>query len=131
MKIKVFAPLVLLVLITGCTATGKTHMQQQKLLELIESKQAPIIIDVRSQGEYEAGHVPGAIHVSFWAAFAPDQLQQTAEDELLVLYCQHGPRAGIAKLALKLSGYDNIVYLEGHMTAWQQAKLPIQKPSVK
>jgi rhodanese-related sulfurtransferase len=45
-----------------------------------------------------------------------------------VLYCAHGPRAGIAKFALKLSGFDNIVYLEGHMSAWKAAKLPVETP---
>lgn len=115
--------------ISGCSAPAKTHMTQTELLKAIEAKQAPIIIDVRSQAEYDSGYVPGAIHVPFWKAYSPDALTRVGGDELLVLYCAHGPRAGIAKLALKLSGFDNIVYLEGHMSAWKEAKLPMEKPS--
>ena len=116
---------VLITLLSACGSTAKTHMKQKQLYRLIESKQAPLIIDVRSQSEYESGHLPGAIHIPFWWAFSPKELEKADPSSPLVLYCQHGPRTGIAKLALRLSGFDNIVYLEGHMSAWQQAKLPI------
>ncbi len=123
---------ILLVLLTvffvnGCGSTGKQNMQQQELLRLIELNQAPAIIDVRSESEYESSHVPGAIHVPFWAAFSPSKLENRESSDLLVIYCQHGPRAGIAKLALSLSGFENIIYLEGHMSSWLSAKLPIEK----
>ena len=116
---------VFLALLSACGSTAKTHMQQKQLLSLIEAKQAPLIIDVRSQSEYETGHLPGAIYIPFWAAFSPTELEKADPSTQLVLYCQHGPRAGIAKLALSLSGFENIVYLEGHMSAWQQANLPV------
>ncbi len=123
----IFNLLLISVFVSGCGTTGKPNMKQQELLKLIEIKQAPVIIDVRSESEYKGGHVPGAIHVPFWAAFSPDQLEGRKSSDLLVLYCQHGPRAGIAKLALSLSGYDNIVYLDGHMTAWLKKNLPVEK----
>ena len=113
--------------INGCGSTGKQNMQQQELLSLIELRQAPAIIDVRSESEYLSGHVPGAIHVPFWAAFSASKLKNRDPSDLLVLYCQHGPRAGIAKLALSLSGFENIIYLEGHMSSWLSAELPIEK----
>ena len=115
-------------LISGCSASKKTHMTQTELLSAIEANQAPVVIDVRSQSEYDSGHVPGAIHVPFWRAYSPDVLARVGGSELLVLYCAHGPRAGIAKFALKLSGFDNIVYLKGHMNAWKDAKLPMEIP---
>ncbi len=119
--------LVFAIFVSGCGMTGKPNMEQQELLRLIETKQAPVIVDVRSEAEYKSGHVPGAIHVPFWSAFSPTELEGRKPSELLVLYCQHGPRAGIAKLALSLSGYDNIVYLDGHMTSWLKKKLPVEK----
>jgi rhodanese-related sulfurtransferase len=47
------------------------------------------------------------------------------------MYCEHGPRAGIAKLALSLSGFENISYLDGHMTAWRKSGLPIETDQKK
>jgi len=122
---------ILLILnMNGCTSNNQTHISQQVLLQQIESHQAPAIIDVRSENEYQSGHVPGAIHIPFWAAFSrADEVASPAEKPLVV-YCEHGPRAGIAKLAFSLGGYENILYLEGHMAGWKKAKLPMEKPPV-
>lgn len=100
-------------------------MQQNKLLALIEKNQSPIIVDVRSSAEYRAGHVPGAIHIPFWTAFTTDKMDSYEKNKEVVMYCAHGPRAGIAKFALFLAGYDKISYLAGHMTAWKKAGLPV------
>ena len=118
----------LILSLAGCASNSQTHISQQDLLQKIESHQAPTIIDVRSESEYQSGHVPGAIHIPFWAAFSrADELPPPAVKPL-VLYCEHGPRAGIAKLAFSLGGYKNILYLEGHMSAWKRAELPVEKP---
>ncbi len=114
----------------ACAATDKTHISQQQLLDAISTGHPPVLVDVRSQWEYDAGHVPGAIHVPFWWAFSPEQLTQVGPEEPLVVYCAHGPRAGIAKFALLLSGYENIRYLQGHMSAWKEAGLPLQTAPV-
>ncbi len=111
----------------ACTSIGEGYMQQDELLTLIKNGQAPVIIDVRSSYEYQASHVPGALHIPFWTAFTTDKLNGYKKTEPVVLYCEHGPRAGIAKLAFSLSGFENISYLAGHMTAWKKAGLPVEK----
>ncbi len=126
MKTKIALLLNALYLVIGCSSTDKTHISQTELLQLIESGKAPVIIDVRSDSEFSSSHVPGAKHISFWKAFSTDDLDDYPEKELLVLYCEHGPRAGIAKFAFGLSGFENMVYLQGHMTAWKKAKLPVE-----
>ncbi|MEE9397338.1 MAG: rhodanese-like domain-containing protein [Methylococcales bacterium] len=115
---------------TGCASNSQTHISQHDLLQQIKTHQAPTIIDVRSESEYQSGHVPGAIHIPFWAAFSRTDDVPSPVEKPLVLYCEHGPRAGIAKLAFSLGGYDNILYLEGHMSGWKKAKLPMEKPPV-
>lgn len=111
----------------ACTSTGEGYMQQDELLVQIQKGQAPLIIDARSSFEYQTSHVPGALHIPFWTAFTTDKLDNYEKTEPVVLYCEHGPRAGIAKLAISLSGFENISYLAGHMTAWKKAGLPVEK----
>ena len=41
----------------------------------------------------------------------------------IVVYCQHGPRAGVAWAALRLAGYTNVRYLDEHMAGWIAAGL--------
>lgn len=113
-------------LLFGCASDGEGYMQKNELVTQIKSGKAPVIVDVRSTSEYQAGHVPGALHIPFWTAFTTDKMDSYKKENLVVLYCEHGPRAGIAKLALKLSGFDSVSYLDGHMTAWRAAGLPME-----
>lgn len=112
--------------LSGCSTTGEGYMQKNELLTRINQGKAPIIVDVRSTAEYESGHVPGAIHVPFWSAFTTDKMSQYDKNDEVVMYCAHGPRAGIAKLALYFAGFNKLNYLSGHMTGWIKAELPME-----
>lgn len=113
-------------LLLSCASDGEGVMQKNELLAQIKEGKSPIVVDVRSTSEYQSGHVPGAMHVPFWTAFTTDQMDEYEKKAPVILYCEHGPRAGIAKLALSISGFENISYLDGHMTAWRKAGLPIE-----
>ena len=81
-----------------------------------------VIVDVRSALEYRRGHVPGAVHLPFWAAaFRP--LPAPAASAPIVVYCGHGPRAWIARTLLRWRGTANVCLLEGHMAGWRRAGL--------
>lgn len=107
---------------TACTP----HISREELRQRIEAGDAPAIVDVRSDREYEAGHVPGAVHVPFWLVWTRlDDVPQT-DGGPLVLYCEHGPRAGMARFALWVAGRGPVVYLDGHMSAWKRDGLPLE-----
>ena len=98
-----------------------------ELLERIDAGTAPPVLDVRSRGEYEEGHVPGAVHVPFYAMLGnTEQIPAAAsEDEPVVVTCEHGPRAGIARAQLWLAMDRPVLFLEGHMTAWKEDGLRV------
>ncbi|MDH5305952.1 MAG: rhodanese-like domain-containing protein [Myxococcales bacterium] len=98
-----------------------------ELLARIEAGNAPVILDVRSHSEFEHAHIPGALHVPFWAIAARASALPDSARQEIVVYCEHGPRAGLAKGALRLSGFPRVRYLAGHMAAWKRAGLP-QEP---
>jgi len=50
----------------------------------------------------------------------------TKEGEPLVVYCEHGPRAGLARVGLWMAGAGEIRFLEGHMIAWKADGLPVE-----
>ncbi|MDF1583277.1 MAG: rhodanese-like domain-containing protein [Methyloprofundus sp.] len=113
--------------VQACSTSGESHIQQAELLARLQADNTPAIIDVRSSIEYNSGHIPRAQHIPFWQSFTSDALNTYDKQNELILYCEHGPRAGIAKFAYFLAGFKNIRYLEGHMTAWRSAGLPIEK----
>ena len=100
-------------------------MTQDQLLAAIEQGHPPTILDVRSQSEYESGHVPGARHLPFYAIWFRHEEMGAKSEDPIVVYCEHGPRAGIAKFALWTLGYTTITYLDGHMSDWKQQGLPM------
>jgi len=113
-------------MLTACSG-AESYMQSENLLVSIQQNKAPIIVDVRSEAEYRAGHVPGALHIAFWQAFTSDKLEAVDKNKTVILYCAHGPRAGVAKLALTLQGFNDLKYLSGHMTAWTKAGLATEQ----
>jgi rhodanese-related sulfurtransferase len=98
-----------------------------ELLERIDRGETLRILDIRSEGEFAAGHVPGAVNIPFTKLFSRmDDVPGAAGDEL-ILYCGHGPRAYIAATALRHGGRKRIVYLRGHWAAWQDAGLRVER----
>ncbi|MGR9072408.1 MAG: rhodanese-like domain-containing protein [Gammaproteobacteria bacterium] len=123
-------PLALLIssaLLGACSGDVKTRLTPEELLQAIESDCPPVVVDVRSESEFLSGHVPGALHIPFWSAFTADELSGYQAPQPIVVYCEHGPRAAIAKFAFGLAGFENIYYLEGHMAAWRRSGLPVER----
>ena len=96
------------------------------LMAKILRGEAPVILDVRSKAEYDAGHVPGALHVPFWHVKATMPTLAVTPGAPLVVYCGHGPRAWMAGAALRTLGFDDVTYLAGHMSRWKREGLPEQ-----
>lgn len=102
-------------------------MQPQELLKRMKSKQLPTVLDVRSGFEFRSGHIPGALHSpALKILFLMVRLPSDKNTELVVT-CEHGPRAQIAKSLLGVLGYRNITLLEGHMSGWRRAGLSQKK----
>jgi len=97
------------------------RISAEALLTRIESGAAPVILDVRSRGEFVRGHVPGARHIPFWRVSRQSDELSIPRDSELVVYCGHGPRAVIAARALRRRGFTRITYLDGHFSKWRSA----------
>jgi rhodanese-related sulfurtransferase len=116
--------------LTGCASGKAVMISKNDLARQIESDSPPTIVDVRSSEEYEAGHIPGAINIPWWSVFTRHSKIPSAHEKTLIIYCEHGPRAKLAKLAFRIVGFQEILYLEGHMSSWKQANLAVkQSPS--
>ena len=96
------------------------------LMAQIAGGSAPLILDVRSKSEFEAGHVPGARHLPFWQVGRHWQALAAMRESPVVVYCGHGPRAYMAGAALKRRGFSKVAYLAGHMKKWREMNLPIE-----
>jgi rhodanese-related sulfurtransferase len=102
----------------------KTEVDPRELLDRITSRKPPAVLDVRSRAEYAAGHIPGSIHIPFWALVWRTNELGAAADDPIVVYCGHGPRAELARVALRCRGFSRVACLAGHMSGWRRKGYP-------
>lgn len=103
-------------------------MKPSELQRKLTSRQAPVVIDVRSGMEYRRGHIPGALHLPLWKImFRMTGCLPQDKGTSMVLLCEHGPRAQMAGSMLVNRGYTGISYLDGDMVGWRRAGLPLEK----
>jgi outer membrane protein assembly factor BamB len=102
-----------------------SEVSPESLMAQMTGGTAPVVLDVRTKKEFDAGHVPGAIHLPFWRVGTQWRTLAGVRENPVVVYCGHGPRAYIAGAALKRYGFTKVAYLEGHMKKWKQLGLPV------
>jgi rhodanese-related sulfurtransferase len=97
------------------------EVSREEAGEMLE--QGAQLVDVRADHEWEAGHIPGALHVRL-----EDLAQRTGEldrERPVILYCRGGTRSSMATEALGDSGFDAAKLTEG-IVGWEQEGLEME-----
>lgn len=76
------------------------------------SATVPIIIDVRTEAEWAAGHLDGAVLIPYEQIGGAISTVTVEKKDPIYLYCRSGRRTGIAYETLKKAGYENLINLE-------------------
>ena len=75
-----------------------------------------IYIDARNQGQYNEGHIPGAINIDWRETLK--RMDEIPRDKPVVLYCETGILSSKAHFMLRLAGYENVKVLWGGYIVW-------------
>ena len=86
------------------------------------------LIDVREQSEWDEAHLEAATHVPQGELLERIDGLVGDTSERLLLYCRTDNRSSNSALALRGLGYDNVAVIEGGITAWSDANLPLVEP---
>ena len=87
-----------------------------------------VLIDIREDHEWAAGHAAGAIHLSKGIIERDIETTVPNKKQKVVLYCGGGFRSALAADALQKMGYTDAISLDGGWRAWNAAGLPLEKP---
>jgi len=100
-------------------------MRVAELRERMGAGEAPVILDVRQDSEWEAGHIGGAIHIE--NGRLPWDNLPLLKDQPIAVHCQHGGRsvAGLSILARR--GYLDLAVVKGGFAAWEKAGFAVQR----
>ena len=95
----------------GCSDGGSASYDQINGAEakaLMDSESGYIIIDARTQSEYDEGHIPGAILIPEYEIADRAEKELPDKDQLILVYCRSGRRSKIAAEELVKLGYTNV-----------------------
>ena len=112
---KILLVMLAMLLLTACGQTTENKQEAvymnitaQEANEIMDTQTGYIILDTRTQEEYDTGHIPGAIVLPY------DEVLEKAEgilkdkDQLILVYCRSGRRSKLAAEDLVKLGYTNI-----------------------
>ena len=107
--------LLAVMLLTACGQDIENHqgavyvnITAEEAKQIMDNEEGYIILDVRTQEEYDKGHIPGAIVISHEEIAEKAEDVLTDKDQLILVYCRSGRRSKIAAEALVELGYTNI-----------------------
>ena len=95
----------------GCSDGGSASYDQISGAEakaLMDSESGYIIIDARTQEEYDQGHIPGAILIPEYEIADRAEKELPDKNQLILVYCRSGRRSKIAAEELVKLGYTNV-----------------------
>lgn len=103
------------------STAGKT-VSQQKFQRLMKKKNT-VLLDVRTPGEYKAGHIPGAVLLDvLQPGHFKKELAVLDKNKKYLLYCRSGKRSTDARFLMKTAGFTKLYDLEGGFSKWEGAK---------
>jgi rhodanese-related sulfurtransferase len=79
-----------------------------------------LLVDVREDREFVAGHIPGAVHIGKGVIERDIEAKVPDPATPLVLYCGGGFRSALAAEALQKMGYTNVISMDGGWREWNQ-----------
>ena len=98
-----------------------TALKPAEFKSLIEKTMHPCIVDIRDAGDFEAGHIEGAINVDALSlSFIREMQNRCAVSDTILVYCKLGRTSkSVAELMVK-RGFLHIYHLKGGLLAWNK-----------
>mgnify|MGYP001197328016 FL=1 len=116
---RTYLALILLMSFDVLSAELWSVAQLQKAISKSDHK--PVLLDVRTQSEYNDGHIQGAINIPHDQILKEPQLLSAYKDSQVVVFCRSGVRAGKVIEMLEGLGFKEIIDIDGDMLAWNEA----------
>lgn len=99
--------------------------------KIVDNPAGALILDVREESEYAAGHIPGAVHLprgliefGVWRLVGfPDEIDFGRP---IYVQCVSGNRASLAAKTLKDLGFSNVTAVVMQLGEWRQAGYPFE-----
>ena len=124
MKKVIAVPAASALFLTGCGSSNSTNLGAQEF-QAKASEPGVVVLDVRTGGEYAAGHIANAINIDVEGMTFDGDIKSLDKDAKYAVYCQSGRRSVNAIKKLQDAGFTNLFNLKNGILDWQGAGLPV------
>ena len=108
------------------TTNTVKHADAKQAAQFV-TKTNVVVLDVRTPGEFNAGHIAGATNIDFLAGDFSEKLARLNREKTYLVHCGTGRRSTNCLPQLARLGFTNVVHLDGGFKAWQAAGQPVEK----
>lgn len=127
-------PLIAAVIASLCACGGvsgnKPHapISTSEASRWIKTDPEPVILDVRTNGEFEEGHIAGAKLIPWTDRdFESRAVKELDRSQPVLVYCRSGKRSAAATDKLASLGFTDVRNLKGGVLSWQKEGLPLTR----
>jgi rhodanese-related sulfurtransferase len=109
---------------------AKTRVREttvDEIKERLDRHDKFVLIDVREDREFDADHIPGAVHLGKGIIERDIEGKYSDLSTPLVLYCGGGFRSALAADNLQKMGYTNVQSMDGGIRVWREKQYPLER----
>ncbi len=126
---KTFFTFLLFTAVTSVFVQAQTikKLDPQSFEKKLNEFKEPILVDVRTSGEYAQGHLANAVLIDIYSDDFKSRASKLDKSKPVFVYCKAGSRSSSAVDVFTDLGFKEIYDLSGGISAWQRANKPITK----
>jgi len=118
---KVIVLIASVLLLAGCSSSSSTNELSVSEFSNKVAEAGVITLDVRTPGEFNEGHIEGALLVDFQSGNFENEIASLDKSKTYAVYCRSGNRSGQAVKVMSEAGFTNIYNLNGGVIDWANA----------
>ena len=107
--------------------TALSPKEASKLVETHTGDSDFVILDIRTPGEYQAGHIPDAILIDFYSTAFVDQINRLDKTKAYLVHCRSGNRSGRSMELFRKLKFNKIYHMSSGIIGWNSEGLALIK----
>jgi rhodanese-related sulfurtransferase len=122
---KIIAIFASVLLLAGCSSSSSAVDLSVSEFSNKVTEAGIITLDVRTPGEFNEGHIDGALLIDFQSGNFENEIASLDKSKTYAVYCRSGSRSGEAVKVMRDAGFTNLYNLNGGVIDWANAGLPL------
>ena len=109
----------------GSIKDGVRYVTPTEAASLIDNDSTIMVLDVRTRGEYNRGHIEGAVQINYFSLGFKKKLSTLDKNVTWIVHCKSGHRSGRTVPLMKKADFASIIHMDGGFDGWKKADFPI------